>query len=69
MFGALLYIAQTPGAEVGWTKSIFTFESVAPSRCGGGGLRNTRVANGNIVPWHHSAGDNLRSAYASTLSQ
>ena len=50
-----------------WTKSVFTSESVAASsssvvmgRGRGGGLRNARVANGNLVPWHHSAGDNLR---------
>ena len=40
----------------------------APSRWGGG-LGNARVANGNLVPWHHSAGDNLRSTYASTISK
>ena len=35
---------------------------------GAEGLRNARVANGNLMPWHDSEGDNLHSAYASTIS-
>ena len=35
---------------------------------GAGGLRNARAANRNLVPWHHSVGDNLCSAYVSTTS-
>jgi hypothetical protein len=58
----------------GGPKVFFTFETVAMTSSsvevggGGRGLRNARVANENLVPWHHSAGDNLGSAYASTIA-
>ena len=35
---------------------------------GAGGLRNARVANGNLVTWHQLARDNLSCEYASTVS-
>ena len=52
-----------------WTKSPFTFELVAASSSNDEvGVMKCNVANGNLVPWHHSVRDNLHSAYVSTIS-
>ena len=64
---------KSPGAliPIGWKKKQNkNFNScIGQRRLGRAGrLRNAREADGILVPWHHSTGDNLHSAYGSTIS-
>lgn len=56
---------------MGLTNSLVTFEKSAGSAhvevSGGGGVPNTRAANENLVPWHHSPEYNLQFAFVSMI--